>query len=75
MLKSDNMNMRTRFDGGDPSEFRCVTTALPQNPALTMAYVPFQLYGKTYDPEQALRNGTLFPDLDKPFCDWKGAAR
>ena len=34
---------------------------------LTMAYVPMQPYGTTYEPEMALMNGTLFPSIDKPF--------
>lgn len=32
-----------------------------------MAYVPWQTFGKTYDPRQALKSGTIFPELDKPF--------
>ncbi len=35
--------------------------------ALAMAYVRYQQWGTTYDPETALHRGTLFPDLDKPF--------
>lgn len=35
---------------------------------LAMAYVPMQRLGSIYSPEQALRKGTLFPELDKPFC-------
>ena len=33
-----------------------------------MAYVPFQQFDRTFAPEQALEAGTLFPELDKPFC-------
>lgn len=32
-----------------------------------MAYVPWQTFGETYDPRQALKAGTIFPELDKPF--------
>ena len=46
----------------------CVTTALPSNPAVTMAYVPFQLDKTAYSPEVALCEGTLFKTLNKPFC-------
>lgn len=49
----------------------CVTSAMPQMLALAMAYVPFQQFGSIYEPEQALSNGTLFPDLNKPFCGRK----
>lgn len=45
----------------------CVSTPLPENPAVTMAYVPFQTDKSIYEPEMALREGTLFPVLNKPF--------
>ena len=35
--------------------------------ALTMAYVPWQQFSETYEPAKALRQGTIFPELDKPF--------
>ena len=44
---------------------------LPEDPVPAMAYVPFQQYRATYQPEQALDNGTLFPDLNKPFSGGK----
>jgi len=37
------------------------------NLALTMAYVPFQQIEETYNKDEALKMGTLFPNLDKPF--------
>ena len=46
----------------------CVTTALPDEPQVTMAYVPFQLDKTSYAPEKALMEGTLFTTLNKPFC-------
>lgn len=42
-------------------------TALPDDPVPTMAYVPFQTDTTTYDEMKALKAGTLFPVLDKPF--------
>lgn len=48
---------------------------LPKKTVEAMAYVPFQNAGKLYSPEQAIRMGTLFPELDKPFepdCDFGG---
>ena len=41
---------------------------LPLNPALAMAYVPFQQANELYEPEKGLSRGTLFPELDKPFA-------
>lgn len=34
---------------------------------LAMATVPLQPWEPPYDPEKALRQGTIFPGLDKPF--------
>ncbi len=35
---------------------------------LGMAYVPFQRWQGTYEPYRALDRGTIFPELDLPFC-------
>ena len=43
-------------------------TAMPQNPTVTMAYVPMQTDTTVYDTKKALREGTLFPVLNKPFA-------
>ncbi|MEW6182964.1 MAG: spore coat associated protein CotJA [Bacillota bacterium] len=34
---------------------------------LTTAYVPPQCYGKQFAPEEALKKGTLWPDLYSPY--------
>lgn len=39
-----------------------------ENFVLAMAYVKMQKFDKTFSPENALNKGTLFPELDKPFC-------
>ena len=38
-----------------------------KNLPLTMAYVPFQKCIDSYDEMEALKRGTLYPELDKPF--------
>lgn len=38
-----------------------------QGKALAMLYVPWQRWGDIYEPGVALRCGTLFPVLNKPF--------
>lgn len=43
------------------------TTILEHLP-LAMSYVPMQEWGDTYDGLKALDSGTIFPDLDLPFC-------
>ena len=35
--------------------------------ALAMCYVPVQEWTDVYDTDTALKRGTLFPCLDKPF--------
>lgn len=34
---------------------------------LAMAWFEDQKYGSTYEPENAMERGTLFPELDKPW--------
>ncbi|MGI6538645.1 MAG: spore coat associated protein CotJA [Caldicoprobacterales bacterium] len=38
-----------------------------QNFMLARAYVPDQQYSKTFSPEEALHQGTLFPELVNPY--------
>lgn len=42
---------------------------------LAMAYVPWQRFGQTYDLSKALCAGTIFPELDKPFCGKRGVSK
>ena len=42
---------------------------------IAMTYVPWQRFGHTYDLCKALRVGTIFPELDKPFCGKRGACK
>lgn len=39
----------------------------PQHTPLAMAYVPVQQWGEVFSEDEALINGTLFPDLKFPF--------
>jgi len=41
--------------------------ALPEDAAVTMAYIPLQLDLITYEAEKGLDCGTIFPVLNKPF--------
>ncbi len=41
---------------------------LPKDASVTMAYIPFQQQAVVYSEEaKALNEGTLFPELNKPF--------
>ena len=45
-----------------------VLPPLPDDASVTMAYVPFQQQPVIYEEEsKALSEGTLFPELNKPF--------
>ena len=45
-----------------------VLPPLPADATVTMAYIPFQQQPVTYEEEKhALFEGTLFPELNKPF--------
>lgn len=39
--------------------------------APAMAYVPWQYFSTPYEPQKALKIGTIFPELDKPFLGRK----
>ncbi|AGB42424.1 Spore coat associated protein JA (CotJA) [Halobacteroides halobius DSM 5150] len=34
---------------------------------LAQAYIPFQVYNQAYELEEALKKGTLFPELYFPY--------
>ena len=40
---------------------------LPEKTVIAMAYVPYQNAERLYSPECGIKNGTLFPELNKPF--------
>lgn len=46
-----------------------IPSPLPDDATVTMAYVPFQQHPVLYDDTMTgLFAGTIFPELDKPFC-------
>lgn len=40
--------------------------------SIARAYVPFQYMNQVYSSEEALKKGTLFPELYKPYVYKKG---
>ena len=36
---------------------------------VAMAYVPWQNWSETYDLNKGFKIGTIFPCLNKPFCE------
>lgn len=55
-----NSNRTSNGMNGNSSRF-------PAHTPLAMAYVPFQQWGEVYPEDEALKRGTLFPELDFPF--------
>lgn len=56
------------------NELNCGCKTMPKLPCdtvLAMAFVPFQTELITYKSDEALCNGTLFPELDKRFYGGK----
>lgn len=46
----------------------CDKETILSNAPIAMAYVPWQSYGNLYQVPQALRNGTLFRELNLDFA-------
>lgn len=42
---------------------------------LAMAYVPMQHFKTVYELDEAFQNGTIFPELNKPFYGSRGGCR
>lgn len=50
-----------------PSFLKPKKPALPKDATVTMAYVPLQQTIETYELEEGLKKGTIFPQLNKEF--------
>lgn len=56
----------------------CVTNTAAVRPAklpfpIAMGYVPMQIWSQPMAPARGLQLGTIFADLNKPFCGRGGA--
>ncbi len=70
LIISERENSRAVMN--HPSENKSYTgdiASFPSSTPLAMAYVPFQQWGDTKSPEEALDYGTLFSDLVFPFME------
>lgn len=68
-------NMQMKYKNGFSSDMSCKdcqnTLGFAPELALGMAYVPDQEWTHLYDTDCALRHGTIFKQLDKPFLGWR----
>ena len=70
MIEYENIyNNYAQTMPADKSEKKCKPdlSPLPRNTVVAMAYVPFQQFGKVYASSEGIKNGTMFPELNKPF--------
>lgn len=45
----------------------CDVDRFPEHMPLAMSYTPMQQWGDVYGEEEALSEGTIFPELNMPF--------
>lgn len=62
-VSSYGQNEPNECDCGFDEEY----DVLPTNPMLAQSYVPLQFMNKTFKPEIALGQGTIFPELVSPY--------
>ncbi len=53
---------------GNCADVGCNKETTLSNYPIAMAYVPWQSYGNIYPLQQAMRNGTMFRELDLDFA-------
>ena len=59
--------MNKRDDAAKKEENTKTSAFMAPAARLARAYVPWQRYGATYNPQEALEKGTLFPELYRPY--------
>ena len=75
--RENNLSRQNNFVGSSPAMngtgsnssgvYDGNVSGFPSQTPLAMAYVPFQQWGRVYSEDDALDNGTLFPELVFPF--------
>lgn len=61
----DNLNIVTVYTGNNCTGEPIMIPVMPVRPQLATAYVPYQLYSKIFSAQEALKEGTVFPELAK----------
>ena len=59
------MNQRYMDDINKPE--KAARPIFPEGIELARAYIPFQVYTRSFSPEEALVKGTMFPELYRPY--------
>ncbi|MBQ7125350.1 MAG: spore coat associated protein CotJA [Clostridia bacterium] len=63
-LEAQKVNLQREAENLIPDNCLCANQPI----SLAISYVKSQPFGEVYSASEALRRGTLFPDLDKPYC-------
>lgn len=61
----DNLNLVTVYTGNNCTGNPIMIPVMPVRAELATAYVPYQLYNKIFPAQEALKKGTVFPELVK----------
>ena len=61
----ENLNLATIYTENNCAGEAIMIPVMPIRPKLAEAYVPYQLYGKILPVQEALKKGTVFPELVK----------
>ena len=61
----ENLKLTTVYTGNNCTGDAIIIPVMPVNPELAEAYIPYQIYGKIFMPDEALQKGTVFPELAK----------
>jgi hypothetical protein len=60
-----SLTLTSVYTGNSCTGEAILIPVMPANPELAQAYIPYQIYGKTFLPDEALEKGTVFPALVK----------
>ncbi len=61
----DNLNIVTVYTGNNCTGEPIMIPVMPVRPELATAYIRYQLYSKILPAQEALKEGTVFPELIK----------
>lgn len=72
-VKPKKQNERSKTNMNKDGFFCCTESdgSIPVKKKAGYAYVPFQRLGKLYDPETAMRAGTVFPELNLTLDEYE----
>lgn len=58
-----NLQLTPIYPGNNCTGEPIMIPVMPISPNLAEAYVPYQIYNRIFTPQEALKKGTVFPEL------------